>query len=59
MDSGEHGIAPDVEQKITAASAAKGEDLQLAKGVEIALKLLEKEPWPAVSNPPYSTPGKK
>lgn len=53
------GIAPDVEQKITAASAAKGEDLQLAKGVEIALQLLEKEPWPAVKNPPYSTPGKK
>jgi tricorn protease len=53
------GIAPDMEQKITAAAVAKGRDLQLEKGVAEALKLLEKEPWPAVSFPPYSTPGKK
>lgn len=53
------GIAPDVEQKITAAAVAKGKDLQLEKAVEETLKLLEKEPWPAVKNPPYSTPAKK
>jgi len=53
------GIAPDIEQKITALSVSKGIDLQLAKGVEEALKLLEKEPWPAVKTPPYSTPGKR
>ena len=53
------GIAPDIEQKITAETAAKGRDLQLEKGVEEALKLLEKEPWPAVTLPPYSTPAKK
>ena len=53
------GIAPDIEQKITAKTVAKGRDLQLEKGVEEALKLLEKEPWPAVTHPPYSTPAKK
>ncbi|HSC53154.1 MAG TPA: PDZ domain-containing protein [Phnomibacter sp.] len=53
------GIAPDIEQKITALSVSKGRDLQLEKAVEEALKLLEKEPWPEVKNPPYSTPAKK
>ena len=53
------GIAPDVEQKISAAAVSKGKDLQLEKAVEEALKLLEKEPWPSVTKPPYSTPGKK
>ncbi len=53
------GIAPDIEQKISAAAVAKGRDLQLEKGVEEALKLLEKEPAPVVKNPPYSTPAAK
>lgn len=53
------GVAPDIEQKITAKSMAEGKDLQLEKGVEEALKLLEKEPVPAVKVPPYSTPGRK
>ena len=53
------GIAPDVEQKISAAAVSKGKDLQLEKAVEEGLKLLDKEPWPAVTKPPYSTPGKK
>ena len=53
------GIAPDIEQKISAAAVSKGKDLQLEKAVEEALKLLEKEPWPSVTKPPYSTPGKK
>ncbi|GEO12029.1 S41 family peptidase [Segetibacter aerophilus] len=53
------GVAPDIEQKITAAAVAKGKDLQLEKAVEETLKLLEKEPWPSVKNPPYSTPARK
>ncbi|MDB5203715.1 MAG: protease [Ferruginibacter sp.] len=52
------GIAPDIEQKISAVAVAKGRDLQLEKAVEETLKLLQKEPWPAVENPPYSTPAK-
>lgn len=53
------GVAPDIEQKITAKAVTEGRDLQLEKGVEEALKLLQKEPWPAVKKPAYSTPGKK
>jgi tricorn protease len=53
------GIAPDIEQKITAQTAAKGRDLQLEKGVEEALKLLEKEPMPVIKQPPYSTPTRR
>lgn len=53
------GVAPDIEVKITAKSMAEGKDLQLERGVEEALKLLEKEPMPPVKLPPYSTPGKK
>ena len=53
------GVAPDIEQRISALAVSQGKDLQLEKAVEEALKLLEKEPKPAVKNPPYSTPGKK
>lgn len=53
------GIAPDMEQKITAAAVSKGNDPQLERAVEETLKLLEKEPWPAVKAPPFSTPGQK
>ncbi|NEU09693.1 protease [Flavihumibacter sp. R14] len=52
------GVAPDIEQKISAAAVAKGRDLQLERAVDEALKLLQKEPWPEVKNPPYSTPAK-
>ncbi|MGB4398851.1 MAG: PDZ domain-containing protein, partial [Daejeonella sp.] len=53
------GISPDIEQKISAVAVANGRDLQLEKAVEEALKLLQKEPWIDVKNPPYSTPAKK
>lgn len=53
------GIAPDIEQKISAIAVSQGKDLQLEKAVEETLKLMEKEPWPSVKNPPYSTPAKK
>jgi len=53
------GVAPDIEQRITAASMAQGIDLQLQKGVEEALKLLEKEPTPTVTKPTYSMPAVK
>ena len=45
--------------QVTALAVSKGKDLQLEKAVEETLKLLEKEPWPAVKNPPYSTPAKR
>ena len=53
------GISPDIEQKITAAAVSKGQDLQLERAVEETLKLLDKEPWPQVKNPSYSTPAKR
>jgi tricorn protease len=53
------GISPDIEQKITALAVSKGNDLQLERAVEEALKLLEKDPIPEVKNPPYSTPAKR
>ncbi|HWB24864.1 MAG TPA: PDZ domain-containing protein [Chitinophagaceae bacterium] len=53
------GISPDIEQKITAQAVSQGHDLQLEKAVEVAMQLLEKEPWPSVTKPPYSTPAKK
>ncbi|MEO6233433.1 MAG: PDZ domain-containing protein [Ferruginibacter sp.] len=45
------GIAPDIEVKISAAAVANGKDLQLEKAVEETLKLLEKEPMPAIKYP--------
>jgi tricorn protease len=53
------GIAPDIEQNISAKAVSNGIDLQLQKAVEEALKLLDKEPMPTIKYPPYSTPGKK
>ena len=53
------GIAPDIDQKISAIAVSTGHDLQLEKAVEEALKLLQKEPWPSVVNPAYSTPARK
>ncbi|HZG24681.1 MAG TPA: PDZ domain-containing protein, partial [Chitinophagaceae bacterium] len=53
------GVAPDIEQKISAAAMSKGSDPQLEKAVEETLKLLDKESWPVVKAPPYSTPGKR
>ena len=53
------GVAPDIEQKISAIAVSKGRDLQLEKAVEETLKLLEKEPWPSVKSPAYSTPAKR
>jgi tricorn protease len=53
------GISPDIEQKITALAVSKGNDLQLERAVEEALKLLEKDRMPEVKNPPYSSPAKR
>ena len=52
------GVAPDIEQKISAIAVSKGRDLQLEKAVEETLKLLDKEPFPSIKKPPYSTPAK-
>ena len=50
------GIAPDIEVRLTAKTVAEGRDLQLERGVQEALRLLEKEGIPTVTPPPFSTP---
>jgi tricorn protease len=52
------GIAPDIEQKMDALSVSKGIDPQLERAVEEVLKLLQKEPAPVITHPPYSKPAK-
>jgi tricorn protease len=52
------GIAPDIEQKTDALSVSRGIDPQLAKAVEEALRLLEKEPTPKINHPEYPKPAK-
>jgi tricorn protease len=53
------GVAPDIEEKIDAASAAIGRDPQLERAVKEVLLLLEKDSKSTVTHPPYSTPAKK
>jgi tricorn protease len=50
------GIAPDIEVSIDAKSFAEGRDVQLEKGVEEALRLLEKTGVQKVTPPPYPRP---
>lgn len=47
-----HGVVPDIQVPQDPTALARGEDLQLLRGVEEALRLLED--WPkAVTRPPY------
>jgi tricorn protease len=50
------GIGPDIEVRIDAKSFAEGRDVQLERGVEEALKLLEKEKIKEISPPPFPRP---
>jgi tricorn protease len=47
------GVAPDIEVEQTPAEVIKGNDPQLQKAIEIALKELEKTPPAAPARPPY------
>jgi tricorn protease len=53
------GIGPDIEVRIDAKSFAEGRDVQLERGVEEALKLLEKAGVQEVTLPPYPRPAIK
>ncbi|MEM1125446.1 MAG: PDZ domain-containing protein [Bacteroidota bacterium] len=50
------GIAPDIEVRPSARAHAEGRDLQLDRAIEEALRLLEAEPTPDATPPPFSTP---
>jgi tricorn protease len=53
------GVAPDIEVRLDAASAAQGRDPQLERAVQEALRLLELEPATKVSPPAFSKPAAK
>jgi tricorn protease len=52
------GVPPDIEVRRDALSISQGRDPQLERGVEEALRLLELDPAPRVTPPPFSTPAK-
>ncbi|MEN9686197.1 MAG: hypothetical protein RLZZ28_1983 [Bacteroidota bacterium] len=51
------GVAPDIEVEQTPAEIIKGNDLQLQKAIEVALKELEKNPPVTPKRPPYPVRG--
>ncbi len=53
------GVAPDIEVEQTPAEVIKGNDPQLQKAIEVALKELEKNPQEAPARPPYPAKMKK
>lgn len=50
------GVAPDIEVRLDARSVAEGRDVQLERGVQEALRLLEQEGIRTVAPPPFPTP---
>ncbi|GAB2826868.1 S41 family peptidase [Ferruginibacter profundus] len=51
------GVAPDVEVEQTPSEVIKGNDPQLQKAIEVALKELEKNPQVTPARPPYPVRG--
>jgi tricorn protease len=50
------GVPPDIEIDLDARSVAEGRDVQLERGVDEALRLLEEQGFPTVEPPPFSRP---
>ena len=53
------GVAPDIEVYLDAVTVGRGRDPQLERAVQEALRLLEQEPTPKVTPPPFSKPAAK
>ena len=53
------GVPADINVRQTARALTDGRDLQLERAVQEALRLLEANPTPKVTVPPYNTPAKK
>ena len=51
------GVAPDIEVEQTPSEVIKGNDPQLQKAIEVALKELEKNPPVTPARPPYPVRG--
>jgi tricorn protease len=52
------GVPPDIRVWQDARAVAEGRDPQLERAVEEALRLLEENPVPEVSPPPFPTPSR-
>lgn len=53
------GVPADIEVRQDARSLSEGKDPQLERAVQEALRLLQANPVPTVTVPPYNTPAKK
>lgn len=53
------GVPPDIEVRMDARSVAEGRDPQLERAVQEALRLLEENPVPEVTPPPFSRASKR
>jgi len=53
------GVPPDIEVHMDARAVAEGRDPQLERAVQEALRLLEENPVPEVTPPPFSKPSRR
>lgn len=53
------GVAPDIEVRQDAKALAEGRDPQLERAVQELMKLINANPKPVVTPPPFNTPAKK
>ncbi|MEJ2540239.1 MAG: PDZ domain-containing protein, partial [Gemmatimonadota bacterium] len=53
------GVPPDIEVLLDARSVAQGRDPQLERAVQEALRLLEENPRPRVTPPPFPAPARR
>jgi tricorn protease len=52
-------VPPDIEVLQDARSVAQGRDHQLERAVQEVLRLLEENPLPRVTQPPYPRPSRR
>ena len=53
------GVPPDIEVLLDARTVAQGRDPQLERAVQEALRLLEQNPLPRVTPPPFPSPSRR
>jgi len=53
------GVPPDIEVLLDARSVAEGRDPQLERAVQEVLRLVEENPLPRVTQPPYPRPSRR
>jgi len=53
------GVSPDIEVLLDARSVSEGRDPQLERGVKEVLRMLQEQPTPTVTPPPFPTPAER